>query len=262
MDHFEKSVSVIVSDYITHYLAQYTASPSDNWGAKDTALFLFSAIAIKSSTAQGGVTSTNLLVDVCLFWRKNCLEEFVEGKSHPVLQADYIRYIYVFRNQVRPLSVMLTKLTTEQLNAIFPVLGLYLQKSEFVVYTYAAVTLERILALKRDGTAVFTKTDLAPLLQDLLGSLFGLIERDPAPEKLAENDFLMKCMSAAGRADVGLMRVFTVARETMTPLVEVSTQHLVGILAEISKNPSNPRFNHYLFESIAALIRYPSSTLS
>lgn len=63
-----------------------------------------------------------------------------------------------------------------------------------MVYTYAAVTLERILLLKRDEALVFTKTDLAPLLQGLLGSLFKSIEKDPRPEKLAENDFLMRCI--------------------------------------------------------------------
>jgi exportin-2 (importin alpha re-exporter) len=73
------------------------------------------------------------------------------------------------------------------------VLVTYLSSAEFVVYTYAAVTLERILLLKRDNIPVFTKTDLAPLLGDLLGALFTLIEKDPQPEKLAENDFLMRC---------------------------------------------------------------------
>jgi exportin-2 (importin alpha re-exporter) len=77
----------------------------------------------------------------------------------------------------------------------------YLSTSQFVVYTYAAVTLERILLLKRDGVQVFNKTDLAPLLQDLLASLFGLIERDTTPEKLAENDFLMRCISLLCRID-------------------------------------------------------------
>jgi exportin-2 (importin alpha re-exporter) len=55
---------------------------------------------------------------------------------------------------------------------------------------------------------------------------------------------------------VGVMRIMTVSRETLAPFLQVATQHLVGILAEISKNPSNPRFNHYLFETLAALIRY------
>ena len=49
--------------------------------------------------------------------------------------------------------------------------------------------------LKREEGPVFTKTDLAPLLQNLLAALFGLIERDTSPEKLAENDFLMRCAS-------------------------------------------------------------------
>lgn len=131
------------------------------------------------------------------------------------------------------------------------------------MYTYAAVTLERILLLKREEGPVFTKTDLAPLLQDLLGSLFSLIEKDPAPEKLAENDFLMRCTTPQRKLPVlrcalmkGVMRVMTVSRDTLAPFLEVSIQHLLSILVEISKNPSNPRFNHYLFECIAALIRY------
>lgn len=101
MDYFEKSVTLIVNDYINHYLNEYVKNPGQNWRSKDTALFLFSAIAIKSSTALGGVTSTNILVDVCQFWTRNAQQEFVAQASHPVLQADYIRYIYVFRNQVQ-----------------------------------------------------------------------------------------------------------------------------------------------------------------
>ena len=100
MDHFEKSVTLIVNDYINHYLLEYQQSPTTNWRSKDTALFLFSAIAIKSSTTLGGVTSTNILVDVCQFWAHNCLGEFTQRNAHPVVQADYIRYICIFRNQV------------------------------------------------------------------------------------------------------------------------------------------------------------------
>ena len=102
MEYFERNVTLIVNDYISHYLAEYAKNPGANWRAKDTALFLFSAIAIKSSTAKGGVTSTNLLVDVCQFWTGNALDEFTKRAAHQVLQADYIRYIYVFRNQVHP----------------------------------------------------------------------------------------------------------------------------------------------------------------
>ena len=124
------------------------------------------------------------------------------------------------------------------------------------MYTYAAVTLERILLLKREGGPVFTKTDVAPLLQNLLSSLFKSVERDTRPEKLAENDFLMRCWILSTLSlMIGMMRVMAVSRETLTPFLQVCTDHLVGILVEIGKNPSNPRFNHYLFECLAALIR-------
>jgi hypothetical protein len=92
-------------------------------------------------------------------------------------------------------------LTIEQLRTILPTLISYLAPSAFVVYTYAAVTLERLLLLKREEGLVLTKNNLAPLLQNLLAALFGLIERDTSPEKLAENDFLMRCMSQKDGAD-------------------------------------------------------------
>lgn len=34
---------------------------------------------------------------------------------------------------------------------------------------------------------------------------------------------------------------------------------LVGLLSIVSSNPSNPRFNHCLFEALSAIIRYADS---
>jgi exportin-2 (importin alpha re-exporter) len=45
------------------------------------------------------------------------------------------------------------------------------------------------------------------------------------------------------------------ARQTLTPVYEAVLTRLVNILGEISKNPSNPKFNQYCFESVSALIR-------
>lgn len=42
----------------------------------------------------------------------------------------------------------------------------------------------------------------------------------------------------------------------MTPIYGTVLQHLMSITGEISKNPSNPKFNHYTFESISALVRF------
>jgi exportin-2 (importin alpha re-exporter) len=51
------------------------------------------------------------------------------------------------------------------------------------------------------------------------------------------------------------MRIIITARQTLTPAFERTLQRLVGILGQIAKNPSNPNFDQYIFESIAGLMR-------
>lgn len=52
------------------------------------------------------------------------------------------------------------------------------------------------------------------------------------------------------------MRVILTVRERMLPLVNVCLNRLTAIVQAVSSNPSNPKFNHYVFESIGALIRF------
>jgi hypothetical protein len=54
---------------------------------------------------------------------------------------------------------------------------------------------------------------------------------------------------------LGVMRVIITSRQTLTPLFKDVLLNLVGILNEICKNPSNPSFDQYCFESISALLR-------
>lgn len=51
------------------------------------------------------------------------------------------------------------------------------------------------------------------------------------------------------------MRVILTARQTLTPGYERILARLVTILGVISKNPSNPRFDQFIFESISGLMR-------
>ena len=52
------------------------------------------------------------------------------------------------------------------------------------------------------------------------------------------------------------MRVIVTARSTFAAGYERILQRLVAILGVISKNPSNPNFDQYIFESISALMRF------
>lgn len=86
------------------------------------------------------------------------------GAIHPIVQADAIKFLYTFRMQVGrrisylcKLSMQLTvnsrqppQLTKEQLLAVMPLLIPHLQNPSFVIHTYAALTIERILFIKKD----------------------------------------------------------------------------------------------------------------
>lgn len=54
------------------------------------------------------------------------------------------------------------------------------------------------------------------------------------------------------------MRVVHTAQEEMTPYSGKCIQELVTILGRVCQNPTNPSFNHYLFETIAALVQHIS----
>jgi exportin-2 (importin alpha re-exporter) len=53
----------------------------------------------------------------------------------------------------------------------------------------------------------------------------------------------------------GVMRVIATARQALTHVYERTLNRLVTILGVISKNPSNPRFDQYIFESLSGLMR-------
>lgn len=239
MEFFAKEVTEIVGRYIGEYLKQYRADPHANWKQKDTAIYLLTSIASKSSTSQHGVTSTNELVNVVEFFSDNVLADLqssADDSPSPILQVDAIKYLYTFRNQ----------LTKDQLLSVLPLLVQHLESSQYVTCSYASITIERVLSLKRDGRLLFTPQDVQPFAENILMALFRNIERGSTPEKLAENDYLMKCM----------MRMLATVREAIAPAHAVILSHLANILTEISKNPSNPRFSQFLFESISALIRF------
>lgn len=52
-----------------------------------------------------------------------------------------------------------------------------------------------------------------------------------------------------------IMRVVAVAMKDVMSSVEIILNKLTKILGRVCKNPTNPSFNHFLFESIAVLIK-------
>ncbi|KAF9352787.1 importin-alpha export receptor [Mortierella sp. AD094] len=242
LDQFPTEVTAIITNYIQHYLQRYGSNVSLNWKDKDAALFLLTSIAAKSVGSQFGARETNAEVNILDFFEKNVYPDLaapVSGAIHPILKVDAIKYLYTFRGQF----------TKEQLLTALPLLVKHLESSNYAVYTYAAICIERILFMRASGTTgpmLFSSDNVENLAHDMISNLFRLIELGQTPEKLAENDYLMKCV----------MRVILTVREKMMPLVTLCLGRLTAIVQAVSSNPSNPKFNHYVFESIGALIRF------
>ncbi|KAI9569377.1 armadillo-type protein [Boletus coccyginus] len=235
---YRTETTEIVGTWIQTGLEEYRKDAAANWTAKDSAVYLLGAIATEASTTLHGVTSINVQVDVVKFFSDHVFQDLqaAHGTVHPILQVDAIRFLLTFRNQ----------LTKEQLLAVLPLLIKHLTSDNYVTYTYAAITIDRILFIKKGMQLLFTQADVHDFAADLLNAVLAKIEGAGTPERVAENDHLMKCA----------MRVIVTARQTLTPVYQQVLQRLVAILGTISKNPSNPNFDQYIFESISALMRF------
>ena len=233
LERYEMLVTKVVFKYIDHYLA---LGKSD-WKAKDTAIYLYLAIAAKGTvTAAQGVKTVNAYVNVVDFFQTNVASDLVDPEVEPILKVDAIKYLHNFRG----------KLTKDQWQAAFQPLIQNMASTNYVVYTYAAIAVERVLFLTDDsGAHVFSRADIEPFAKDLLNHLFSLVEKDKTPAKLQENEFLMRC----------IMRVLIVIKEGVAAVLDGVLEHLINITNVIKANPSNPRFYYYHFEAIGALVR-------
>ncbi|KAJ1645431.1 importin-alpha export receptor [Coemansia asiatica] len=239
LDQFATETTYVISQYIQKDLERYAANPAANWRDKDIALFLVTSVAVVASVHSLGATRVNALVDVADFFRTQIVQHLRDVGSDaaaPVLKADAIKYVVTFRSQL-PRDILAQAL---------PLLAAHLAHPDPVVATYAAIAVERLLVLKRDGILVFAPAEVEPLAQPMLGHIFGVFDRADSPQRLAENEYLMKAV----------MRIVLAARTNILPLAPAALAKLAGILAEVAKNPSNPRFNHFMFEAVAALARF------
>jgi len=113
----------------------------------------------------------------------------------------------------------------------------------YPIHPYAAI--EKILATKVDGPNNTKEckvggAELKPFLNNLFTGLFSIVDNT----ELNENEYVMKC----------IMRALSVARDDLMDVVQVVLEKLTAALAQVAKNPKNPQYNHFLFESIAVLI--------
>lgn len=248
-NHFESQVTEIFSGHVSNMLA-----PSSSWEDRDAALYIVTALSWKSGTAAHGATETSSLINVVDFFNTQVLPELTKSANSataldaPIFTADLIKYVVSFRVQIPKSSYG---------NLILLCVKL-LEAKEPVVKTYAAACIERLLTVKdvvpatnghANGASApvkvrvprMTKEDMQPVLESLLPAIVAALQNSARAD-----EYMMRL----------ILRFCSVAKENMRPYAEGLVRALVQVLDIIIKNPANPLFNHYLFEALAALIRF------
>ncbi|CEG43415.1 exportin-2-like protein [Plasmopara halstedii] len=232
LSNFDEAVTQICMSTIQTQLQQFKVDPARNWAMKDVSINLVIAISAIKQSRLRGVSEVNARVPLLEFFMAEVLPELsTPNQASLILKADAIKFVSTFRSQ----------LPVEVIDQLFSLLMTCMDPLQFVVHTYAAACLERLLTVKdSSGSLRFGKVRLAPYLGKLLEHVFSILEQPNYPE----NDYLMKV----------IMRVLNVAKEDILPLTDMAVSKLTRILTRICANPSNPSFSHYLFESLSVLI--------
>lgn len=245
--HYETAVTKLLSSYISEMLA-----PPADWKKQDTALYAMTAVGWKSGTKADGATETSSLIDVVDFFNNFVMPELSKASANPaqletpIFVADLLKFVISFRNQI----------PKDGASKSILVCGKLLSAKEPVVKTYSSACIERLLTVKdkplhANGNSSaseakhmvprMTKGDLESMLPSFLPAVVKVLKESTRPD-----EYMMRLV----------LRFCTVAQDAMTPYVETLVPVFVEIFVAVTANPANPLFNHYMFEAMAALIRF------
>lgn len=231
--HFEAKIVELFSQYLNVLLQQYKSDPRNSWRSKDTAIYLVTTLASKGATQKHGVTQASQLVPIPQFCVSDIIPELErpDVNEMPVLKADALKFLMTFRTVLGP-----------QVVGTIPQVVRHLASDSFVVHSYAACNLEKMLIMKdAAGNPLITQDTLAPFSEAIVSGLFTALTKPNS----GENEYVMKA----------IMRSFSTLNEHTMPYMAVALPKLTEILTQVAKNPSKPHFNHYLFETIALSIK-------
>mmetsp|Transcript_11110 Transcript_11110/g.12872 ORF Transcript_11110/g.12872 Transcript_11110/m.12872 type:complete len:995 (+) Transcript_11110:161-3145(+) len=247
---FEEQATKICLEHIGTMLNEFGSSNGEKWAHKDAAIHLMLGIAVRSGSAQG-VSTVNDKVNLMEFFTTHIIPE-MQDTNHsvrPMVKATAIKFAWTFRNQF----------TKENIAVLMPLLITHLNSPSVVVHTYSAAAIEKFLTCKDisgqpQGTASatgmamlaskkvkFGANEIKPFLEPLFSALFAIIDN----QEWNENEYVMKCV----------MRSLSSARDDIVQVTQIVLEKLNAALFVVAKNPRNPQYNHYMFESIAILVK-------
>jgi exportin-2 (importin alpha re-exporter) len=231
--HFEQKIVDLFGQYLTVLLERYKMDPRNNWRSKDTAIYLVTSLASKGATQKHGVTQTSQLVPLPHFCMQQVIPELERENINdiPVLKADALKFLMTFRSLLGP----------EILTGAIPHIIRHLNADSSVVHSYASCCIDKMLIIKDpSGKPIISAEILSPYATQLIQGLFITLQKPGSNE----NEYVMKA----------IMRSFHTLDQQSMPFMGQALPRLTEILTQVSRNPSKPHFNHYLFESISLAI--------
>lgn len=194
------------------------------------------SIAIRRE-GLSGVAEITPNVDLIGWFNAQILPELQDAnhQNRPVVKAAAIKFVSIFRKQF----------SRQESTQLLPMMIAHLKSPVVVVHTFAAHTIERLLVTKDESVTPTVpkigEAELQPFLDPLFQNLFFIIDQT----SLDENSYVMKC----------IMRSLATARRQIVPVTEIVINKLTAALIRVANNPSNPVYNHCLFESLAILVK-------
>ncbi len=267
--NFEAAVSSICMSLVEGLMQEYNTDPENKWREKDAAIALLSSLAAKSSHRSKGVTEVNAHVDILTVLKTYIVSELhmdaaaiatelPTGKA--ILKATCLNFVTAFRSQW----------PSDILQQLLPLVTQWLQSPMYVLHSYAAVCVERLLSvtdplpqgapagtkLPRRASDDTIKSILNPGLSAALARIASVGQVDGSAASGAagvlgrqdgngENEWMMRLV----------LRLLVCAGASAAGVAGDVLGVLSKVITAVTANPAAPQFNHYLFESVAVVIK-------
>jgi len=236
----EAKVTEILIGYVKVLMEKAASAPANQKERfKDACIFLCIAMAVREQTLREGVTVTNQNVNVLDFFTSLVAPELTAEplSQHSVLRASCLKFVTVFRNQ----------LPREQVGQVLPAICRHITAESPVVHSYAAICVERLLRVKDKMPQghVAPRYDPPSMKGQLLQMVQPILQIIAGNKGIAMNEYLMRTVA----------KIFTFLKQQGAETGLATLSPLAAILVAMSANPSNPVFNHYLFEAVASIVK-------
>ncbi|CAD5230408.1 unnamed protein product [Bursaphelenchus xylophilus] len=234
--YFENDVFNVLGQAITQYLNEFQSNPTQNWIKKDVVYFLVSALASKSTTARQGATSVSQLINIHDFYNSFVRPELVEvdvNSYPPILIADALNFVVLFRNQLDP-QVLIEAFGKPNAYAR-RILG----SDKVILHHFLGYAFDKLATVKKNNELIFNSQTIPA--HDYLEALISAIQK-PDSQK---SHYLMKAF----------MRCLSLMDQKQAESANVYVDFLVRLIEAVVKESQNPMFTHLVFESLCVVIK-------